>query len=155
MFLMLKYTKTGAIEGEKDNQRRICDYLLKTDLPNYLPTTFFEVKKESVQLMAHKHRKHPKLSEEVNRHLEQLDNYQLYTEVAENWGELALKIGYQTQNYDFQLLAGRSVEKEEYLDVFKSKLQRRYHGIDEFTFEELEEINYIHLEQLQKLRVQL
>ena len=141
------------LKEKGDNEKQICDYLLKTDMPELLATTFFEVKKETVQLLANKHRKHPKLSEEVNRHLEQLDDYQLYTEVAENSGELARKIGYGTKNYNFQLLAGRLEEKEEFLDLFNSKLQRRFKGIEVFTFEDFENINYTYLEKLQKLQM--
>ena len=85
--------------------------------------------------------------------MEQLDDYQLYTEISENQGELSMKIGYETENYDFQLLAGRSEEKEEFLDLFNSKMQRRYKGIDVFTFEEFENVNYTYLEQLQKVQV--
>lgn len=141
------------LKEKVENERQICDYLLKTDIPEHLSTTFFEVKKETVQLLANKHRKHPKLSEEINQHLNQLDDYQLYTEIKENQGELRMKIGYNTQKYSFQLLAGRSDEKEEFLDIFNLKLERRYQNIEVFTFEDFENINYTYLEKIQGLDV--
>lgn len=136
---------------EGNNERQICDYLLKTDIPEYVGTTFFEVKKEDVQLLAYKNRKHPKLSEDISKHLDQLDDYQLYTEKKEYAQELKAKIGYETANYRFQLLAGRLEEKEEFIDVFNSKLSRRYNGIEVFTFEEFEHLNYRYFEKISKL----
>lgn len=67
------------LKEKAENERQIFDYLLKTD-----------------KLIANKKRKYLKLSDEINRYLDQLDDYQGYTEAGENRIKLADKISYHT-----------------------------------------------------------
>ena len=130
-----------------------CDFILKTEYPEFLKTTFFEVKKEDVRLFVKKNTKRPRFSADFIDHLEQLYGYKEFSENPINEVELSSKIGYSTNNYDYVLLAGRLEEKEEMKEHFDKKLSRMYNGVTVYTYEELEEINSDYLDKFNRLKV--
>jgi len=138
---------------EKKNETQICDFILQPDLPGFQDTTFFEVKKEDVQLFADKTRKRPRLSFEMNKHLYQISDYQDYSQDAENVTELNAKLGYQTTNFSYQLLVGRLEEKEEVLEEFEHRLKKHYPGIEVLTYEDFEALNSSYLDKFTRLAV--
>lgn len=132
---------------------QICDFILRPSLPSYQDTTFFEVKKEDVQLMVKKNKKRPQPSHEMHAHLYQLSDYQSYSANVENAQELSIKLGYITNNFTYQLLAGRLEEKEEVNEVFNSILAKNFSGIEVFTFEEFEQLGQKYIDKLSRLKI--
>lgn len=130
-----------------------CDFILKTEYPDFLKTTFFEVKKEDVKLFVKKNTKRPRFSADFIDHLDQLYGYKEFSENPVNEVELSSKIGYSTHNYDYVLLAGRLEEKEEMKEHFDNKISRMYNGVTVYTYEELEEINSDYLDKFNRLKL--
>lgn len=130
-----------------------CDFILKTEYPEFLKTTFFEVKKEDVKLFVKKNTKRPRFSADFIDHLDQIYGYKEFSESPINEVELSDKLGYSTKNYDYILLAGRVEEKEEMKEHFDKKLSQMYNGITVYTYEELEEINSDYLDKFNRLKV--
>src|SRR6185312_104964 len=69
-------------------ESQICDFILRPNLPEYQHTTFFEVKKEDVQMMVKKNVKRPQFSSPMHSHLYQIADYQSYSQSSENQAEL-------------------------------------------------------------------
>ena len=128
-----------------------CDFILKKEYPEYLKTTFFGVKKEDVKLFVKKDTKRPKFSAEMLDHLGQIYGYKEYAENPINKMEIAGKIGYSTDNFDYILLDGRLEEKEEVNEYFNKRLTQMFNGITVYTYEELEEINVAYLDKFNRL----
>jgi len=133
--------------------RQACDFILTTNIPSYLVTTFFEIKKEDVKLMVAKRKKRSRLSSEFSGYLGQLWDYKKYSQSLNNKGEMLEKIGYETTNYQYQILAGRLEEKAEMLEVFNERLSDHYPGLDAITFEELEILNINSFKKFNRLKV--
>ncbi len=138
------------MEANSTNSQ-ICDFILQTNLPDYQKTTFFEVKKEDVQLMVKKNKKRPQFSSDMNSHLYQISDYQNYAESLENTEELAYKLGYATKNFSYQLLAGRLDEKEEVKEVFGNMLKKHFSGIEVSTFEDFENLTNSYINKFSRL----
>lgn len=130
---------------------QICDFILRASIPSHQRTTFFEIKKENVQLMVNKNSKRPQPSSDMHAHLYQLSDYQSYSSDERNANELFGKLGYSTPNFSYQLLAGRLEEKEEVQEIFNSLLQKHYSGIEVYTFEEFEHLNQDYIEKFSRL----
>lgn len=128
-----------------------CDFILKTEYPEFLKTTFFEVKKEDVTFYVKKNTKRPQISSTFLSHLNQIWNYKEFTENPLNTVELKNKLEYDTKNFDFVLLAGRIEEKEEMKHLFEKQIGRMFEGIKVVTYEELENININYLEKFNRL----
>ncbi len=137
----------------KANNSEECDFILKTEYPDFLNTTFFEVKKEEVTFYVKKNTKRPQISSEFLSHLQQVWGYKQYTENPLHKVELNSKLNYPTDNFDFVLLAGRLEEKEEMKDIFESQLNRMFEGVRVITYEELEEVNTNYLDKFNRLTV--
>ncbi len=127
-----------------------CDFILKTEYPDFLNTTFFEVKKEDVTFYVKKNTKRPQISAPFLSHLQQIYGYKEYTENPNHKVELDSKL-YPTQNFDFVLLAGRLEEKEEMKDLFEPHVNRMFDGVKVITYEELEEVNTNYLDKFNRL----
>lgn len=127
-----------------------CDFILKTEYPDFLKTTFFEVKKEDVTFYVKKDTKRPQISAPFFAHLQQIYGYKKYTENPNHKVELDTKL-YPTQNFDFVLLAGRLEEKEEMIDLFEPQVNRMFEGIKVITYEELENVNTNYLDKFNRL----
>ncbi len=106
-----------------------CDFILKTEYPEFLKTTFFEVKKEDVTFYVKKNTKRPQISSAFLSHLDQIWNYKEFTENPSNSVELKNKLEYDTKNFDFVLLAGRTEEKEEMKHHFENQVGRMFEGM--------------------------
>ncbi len=130
-----------------------CDFILKQEYPNHHPTTFFEVKKEDVKFYVKKNTKRPQPSAGFLSHLIQTDDYKKYTEDPRHQEELDFKLGYHTQNFDFELLAGRLEEKEEMKHFFQSQLLRMFKDIKVTTYEELNDVNINYSDKFNRLTV--
>lgn len=137
----------------KANNSEECDFILKTEYPDFLNTTFFEVKKENVTFYVKKNTKRPQISSEFLSHLQQVWGYKQYTENPHHKVELNSKLKYSTDNFDFVLLAGRLEEKEEMKDLFESQLNRMFEGVKVITYEELEEVNTNYLDKFNRLTI--
>jgi len=138
--------------NESDNRKsEECDFILKTEYPDFLKTTFFEVKKENVNFYVKKNTKRPQFSSDFLSHLQQVWNYKEFTENPINRIELSTKLKYDTQNFDFVLLAGRSDEKEEMRHLFEKQIDRMFNGVNVITYEELEMININYLDRFKRL----
>jgi hypothetical protein len=131
-----------------------CDYILKTEFPEFHKTTFFEVKKEDVTFYVKKKTKRPQISYNFLSHLEQIWRYKEYSQDLENWEEMSEKIGYQTQNFDYVLLAGRLEEKMEMKEKFEKDIDRMFNQINVITYEELEEVNINFYEKFNRLKIE-
>lgn len=129
-----------------------CDFILKTDFPGYLNTTFFEVKKEDVKFFSNKKRKRPSLNRKFEDHLDQIWQYKRYVENETNQPEITDKIGYGTKRFDYVLLAGRNDEKEEFTELFNQKLSDHFSGIKVMTFEDLEDTNVNYLDKFSRMK---
>ncbi|MDL5511181.1 DUF4263 domain-containing protein [Arenibacter sp. M-2] len=140
-------------EHEKTNEE--CDYILKTEFPEFLKTTFFEVKKEDVTFYVKKKTKRPQFSSNYLSHLEQVRRYKEYSENKENQLEIESKLGYKTKNFDHILLAGRKEEKLEMKDKFSRDLNRMFNGIEVVTYEELEELNINYFDKFNRLSIEV
>ncbi|WP_062055932.1 Shedu anti-phage system protein SduA domain-containing protein [Aquimarina longa] len=151
-FIDLEYEKNLYNLNEKTNEE--CDYILKTEFPEFLKTTFFEVKKEDVTFYVKKKTKRPQLSSKYLSHLEQVWRYKEYSENEENSPEIESKLGYKTTNFDHILLAGRKEEKLEMRDKFSGDLNRMFNGIDVVTYEELEELNIDYYDKFNRLSIE-
>ena len=127
-----------------------CDFILKTEYPEFLNTTFFEVKKEDVTFYVKKDTKRPQISAPFFSHLQQIYGYKEYTENPNHKVELDTKL-YPTQNFDFVLLAGRLEEKEEMKNLFEPHVNRMFEGVKVITYEELEEVNTNYLDKFNRL----
>lgn len=127
-----------------------CDFILKTDYPDFLKTTFFEVKKEDVTFYVKKDTKRPQISAPFFSHLQQIYGYKEYTKNPNHKVELETKL-YPTQKFDFVLLAGRLEEKEEMQDLFEPHVNRMFEGVKVITYEELEEVNTNYLDKFNRL----
>jgi len=134
----------------KANNSEECDFILKTEYPDFLKTIFFEVKKEDVTFYVKKNTKRPQFSADFTAHLHQIYGYKEYADNPINRVELETKL-YPTQNYDFVLLAGRLEEKEEMKDTFENHINRMYSGVKVVTYEELEEVNTNYLDKFKRL----
>jgi hypothetical protein len=130
-----------------------CDYILKTEFPEFHKTTFFEVKKEDVTFYVKKKTKRPQISHKFLSHLEQVWQYKEYSQNPVNWNEMTEKIGYQTQNFDYILLAGRLDEKMEMKEKFEKDIDRMFNQINVITYEELEEINIDFYDKFNRLNI--
>ncbi|WBU87956.1 hypothetical protein [Cellulophaga omnivescoria] len=151
-FVDLEYEKNLYDLNQKTNEE--CDYILKTEFPEFLKTTFFEVKKEDVTFYVKKKTKRPQLSSNYLSHLEQVWRYKEYSENKDNQSELESKLGYGTSNFDHILLAGRKEEKLEMNDKFSGDLNRMFKGIEVITYEDLEELNIDYYDKFNRLRVE-
>ena len=152
VFVDLDYEKNLYDLNEKTNEE--CDYILKTEFPEFLKTTFFEVKKEDVTFYVKKKTKRPQLSSNYLSHLEQVWRYKEYSKNEKNKPELESKLGYSTSNFDHILLAGRKEEKLEMKDKFNSDLYRMFNGIAVVTYEELEELNIDYFDKFNRLNIE-
>lgn len=152
-FIDLEYEKNLYDLNGKTNEE--CDYILKTEFPDFLKTTFFEVKKEDVTFYVKKKTKRPQLSSNYLSHLEQVWRYKEYSENEKNQPEIESKLGYKTTNFDHILLAGRKEEKLEMKDKFSGDLNRMYSGIDVVTYEELEELNIDYYDKFNRLSIEM
>lgn len=150
-FIDFEYEKNLYDLNGKTNEE--CDFILKTEFPEFLKTTFFEVKKEDVTFYVKKKTKRPQLSSNYLSHLEQVWRYKEYSENKENQPELKSKIGYKTSNFDHILLAGRKEEKLEMKDKFDGDLNRMFNGIEVVTYEELEELNIDYYDKFNRLSI--
>ena len=130
-----------------------CDYILKTEFPEFLKTTFFEVKKEDVTFYVKKKTKRPQISSEFLSHLEQVWRYKDFTQNPTNFPDIKDNLGYETQNYDYILLAGRKEEKFEMKEKFDNDLNRMFNKLDVVTYEELEEINIDYYDKFNRLNI--
>jgi|GEM_PF-6821662 len=134
-------------------ESQICDFILRPNLPEYQHTTFFEVKKEDVQMMVKKNVKRPQFSSPMHSHLYQIADYQSYSQSSENQAELKSKLGYHTNKFEYQLLVGRLEEKEEVKEVFEGMLKKHFSGIQVLTFEDFEELNNMYLKKFCRLQL--
>lgn len=130
-----------------------CDFILKTEYPEFLNTTFFEVKKEDVTFYVKKNTKRPQISSEFLSHLNQVWSYKQFAQNPINKVELFSKLEYQTDNLDFVLLAGRLEEKEEMKHLFEPEVKRMFEGVKVITYEELEDININYLKKFSRLKI--
>jgi hypothetical protein len=128
-----------------------CDFILKTEYPDFLNTTFFEVKKEDVTFYVKKNTKRPQMSSAFLSHLKQVWGYKEFTQNPINQLELTSKLEYNTTNFDFVLLAGRKDEKDEMNYLFEKEIDRMFNGINVITYEELENINIEYLNRFNRL----
>ncbi|WP_431137619.1 Shedu anti-phage system protein SduA domain-containing protein [Psychroserpens mesophilus] len=151
-FIDLEYEKNLYDLNGKTNEE--CDYILKTEFPEFLKTTFFEVKKEDVTFYVKKKTKRPQLSSNYLSHLEQVWRYKEYSENQDNQPELESKLGYGTSNFSHILLAGRKEEKLEMRDKFSGDLNRMFNGIEVVTYEELEELNIDYYDKFNRMRIE-
>jgi len=152
-FIDFEHEKNLYDLNEKTNEE--CDYILKTEFPEFLKTTFFEVKKEDVTFYVKKKTKRPQFSSNYLSHLEQVWRYKEYSENEENQLEIESKLGYKTKNFDHILLAGRKEEKLEMKDKFSRDLNRMFNGIEVVTYEELEELNINYFDKFNRLRIKV
>lgn len=129
-----------------------CDYILKTEFPDFLRTTFVEVKKEDVVFYVKKHTKRPQISSNFLSHLEQVWRYKEFTQETKNQPEIKNKIGYETNQFDYVLLAGRLEEKLEFKEKFDKDITRMFKDIEVITYEELEDININYLNRFNRLQ---
>ncbi len=148
-YVDLEYEKNLNEPNSKSSEE--CDFILKTEYPDFLKTTFFEVKKEDVRFYVKKNTKRPQISSEFLSHLQQVWGYKEYAENPINQIELKNKLNYETFNFDYFLLAGRMEEKEEMKDVFNKQLDRMFEYIKVIAYEELENININYLEKFKRL----
>jgi hypothetical protein len=135
----------------KDSEE--CDFILKTEYPEFLNTTFFEVKKEDVTFYVKKNTKRPQISSEFLSHLNQVWGYKQFTQNPINKVELHSKLEYRTDNFDFVLLAGRLEEKEEMKHLFEPEIKRMFEGVKVITYQELEDVNVSYLEKFSRLKI--
>ncbi len=135
----------------KDSEE--CDFILKTEYPDFLNTTFFEVKKEDVTFYVKKNSKRPQFSHDFFSHLKQVWGYKEFTKKPINKIELNSKLEYSTNNFDFILLAGRFEEKEEMRELFEPEIKRMFDGIKVITYEELEDVNINYLDKFNRLKI--
>ncbi|WP_261772011.1 DUF4263 domain-containing protein [Sphingobacterium mizutaii] len=142
-----------SLKEKQDNCRQNCDFILIPDVPSHQNTTFFEVKKENVQMIVKMNKKRPRFSSEMHDHLYQISDYRKYTNKQENADELTLKMGYLPERNSFQLLVGRLDEKLEAQDIFREKLGDHFPGIEVVTYEELELLYVGYINKLGRLRV--
>jgi hypothetical protein len=133
------------------NTSEECDFILKTEYPDFLKTTFFEVKKEDVTFYVKKNTKRPQFSSDFLSNLKQVWGYKEYVENPLHQIELKKKLNYETSNFDYVLLAGRIEEKEEMKHLFEKEIQRMFEDIKVITYEELENININYLEKFNRL----
>ncbi len=141
------------LKEKKSRKSEECDFILKTELPDFLDTTFFEVKKEDVVFYTGKKSKRPQFTMDFFAHLNQVWGYRQFAKSTVNKDELSLKLNYSTQNFSFVLLAGRLEEKEEMKELFEPEINRMFRGIKVLTFEELEKLNVNRLEKFNRLSV--
>jgi hypothetical protein len=139
------YEANGVLSEE-------CDFILKTDFPEYLNTTFFEVKKEDVKFFSNVNRKRPSLNRKFQDHLDQIWQYKKFSQNESNYKEIENKLGYRTNHFDYVLLAGRDEEKAEFQELFQEKMKDHYDGITVMTFEELEDTNVNYLNKFSRLK---
>lgn len=137
----------------KANNSEECDFILKTDYPDFLNTTFFEVKKEDVTFYVKKHTKRPQISSGFFSNLLQAQGYKEYTENPLHQVELNTKLKYPTNNFDFVLLAGRLEEKLEMEYFFTKDIDKMFNGIKVITYEELQDINSNYLDKFNRLKI--
>jgi hypothetical protein len=147
----LEYEKN--LYDNNDTTSEECDFILKTEFPEFLKTTFFEVKKEDVTFYVKKHTKRPQFSSEFFSHLKQVWRYKEYAEDIINQPEIEGKIGYKTENFDYVLLAGRLDEKMEMKEMFDKEVGRMFNQISVLTYEELEEINIDYFDKFNRLSI--
>jgi hypothetical protein len=152
-FVDFEYERNLYDFNQKTNEE--CDYILKTEFPDFLKTTFFEVKKEDVTFYVKKKTKRPQLSSNYLSHLEQVWRYKKYSENNDNQTEFESKIGYGTSNFDHILLAGRKEEKIEMKEKFEEDLNRMYNGVKVITYEELEELNINYYDKFKRLTIEV
>ncbi|MEZ4809050.1 MAG: DUF4263 domain-containing protein [Allomuricauda sp.] len=152
-YIDLEYEKNLFDLNGKTNEE--CDYILKTEFPEFLKTTFFEVKKEDVTFYVKKKTKRPQLSSNYLSHLEQVWRYKDYSENVINDSELKEKLGYKTQNFEHILLAGRKEEKLEMKEKFSNDLDRMFNGVEVITYEELEELNIDYYDKFNRLSIEI
>jgi hypothetical protein len=145
----LEYEKNLNEVNSKSSEE--CDFILKTEYPEFLNTTFFEVKKEDVRFYVKKHTKRPQFSADFFSHLKQIYGYKEFAENPINQPELKKKLGYETNKFDFLLLAGRNDEKQEMKDLFSKDINQMFNQIEVITYEELEEINVEYLDKFNRL----
>lgn len=146
----LQHEKNLFDLNEKTSEE--CDYILKTEFPDFLRTTFVEVKKEDVVFYVKRHTKRPQLSRNFFSHLEQVWRYKEFAQNTKNQPEIKDKIGYETNHFDFVLLAGRFEEKLEFKEKLDKDLTRMFLDIEVITYEELEDININYLERFNRLK---
>jgi hypothetical protein len=147
----MKYELNLNEAKSKDSEE--CDFILKTEYPEFLNTTFFEVKKEDVTFYVKKNTKRPQFSSDFFSHLKQVWGYKEYTKKPINKIELNSKLEYPTNNFDFVLLAGRLEEKEEMKEIFEPEINRMFAGIKVITYEELENVNTNYLDKFNRLKI--
>lgn len=152
VYIDLEYEKNLYDVGAKSSEE--CDFILKTEFPEFQKTTFFEVKKEDVTFYVKKHTKRPQFSSDFTSHLEQVWAYKEFSQNPVNLPEIENKLGYATQNFNYILLAGKLDEKLEMKNKFEKDLDRKYNQINVITYEELEEINIDYYDKFTRLNIE-
>jgi hypothetical protein len=140
------YLYEKNLRESKGRESQECDFILTTEFPEQLNTTFLEVKREDKQYYVRKHSKSPQYGADFQADLKQVWRYYKYTVNPMYEQELAHQVGYTTNRFDFLLLAGRKEEKEEMQAVFEEDLHDHFPGIQVHSFEEFGETyaSYIH-----------
>lgn len=147
----LLYEKNLYVTNSKESEE--CDYILRTEYPDHLNTTFFEVKREDVKFFVNKNRKRPSFNKKFMDNLDQIWQYKKFAQNPFNANEIKDKIGYATNNFNFVMVAGRLEEKEEMKEIFEEKMKDHYKEIIVQTFEELSQINVNYFDKFKRLQI--
>jgi hypothetical protein len=141
------------LRENKGNESQECDFILTTEFPDQLNTTFVEVKREDKLYYVYKNRKHPRFSSAFQEDLNQIWNYYKYTISPQFEAELAEKVGYATRKFDFILLADRREEKEEMQNALESDLTDHNRGIQVQSFDDFADTYANFMEKFSRLLV--
>jgi hypothetical protein len=139
-------------ENEKGKSQE-CDFILTTDFPDQLSTTFLEVKREDKQYYVNKKSKSPQFSYDFIKDLKQVWRYKRYVEDPQYFEELSQKITYPTKKFDYTLLAGSKEEKEEMQELFQLDMKDHFPGIEVKSFEEFGDVYANYVNKFQRLKI--
>jgi len=123
--------------AQSEEQSERCDFILRTDFPDILPTQFLEVKKKNVQFFKNKKRKNKIFTADLHDFLWQLGRYKTYAEDPLHAATIEQGIGYATSKFSYSLLAGRLEEKLEFADLLHQKMGAHYPGLEVLCYEDL------------------
>lgn len=143
------------LNENKKGRSQECDFILTTEFPEQLNTTFLEVKREDKQYYVNKKSKSPQFSADFTKDLKQVWRYKRYTEDPVYFDERAKKITYPTNRLDFTLLAGTKDEKEEMQEFFHVDMKDHYPGIQVSSFEEFGGLYENYITKFERLKVPL
>ncbi len=127
------------------------DYLLTSELPNFIPTNVFEVKLPTLQIL-HSRKRKPLFKSEFNDAAGQVGYYKRYFRSPKNRNAIEEALKYKTNLFSFTLLGSNDDELNKNAELVKELMGDMYKNITHYTHQKYAELLERFFERLESLK---